>query len=649
MQEIINSEKEFIKSNSKSAQDFHKSAEALKNWAGTEGEDLQDVLGKLSLLFDSYGTAQNRLNAHLSTIRQHFKSVRTREEGLAELRARKRSLGSKIESVEKKLSKMGPENKELMKTTGQLKDLRGEMESLRIEVQTEEAAIGDYKRRAAKEAMGIKCGGLLELAEKLTIVAEVGKLMIEEISLEPTHPGMPRTDYLGAMRTDQLLQEATRGIADVGFAPGSGSTGAQRQDFTHRMRPSEVDDSMQGYYNSGNVTEEREMEDNGWNQEQEELASEHRNQADETYESAYDQQSLPPSNSGGYGADYRSAPIFAQHSSTSHGSQPVSVPAPLITQDTATDEWRRSRTAQPQPQATPVREMQTNKPASGTPIADQYASRSPDDIQVGGTGLHLIRSRSDDSVERSEIRPNGLHAAVSPLPATALSTPIAHHDSSEMYQPVPTIPMQPGSSTPPVPRQFSTPIEYGVGDEDEQYFQSVGSTRALQQAIRRPLSPGAAMSNTASASNSMTGHMASTPHEPQPEGRKMTAAAFRKGFGRVPSSQHQQHSAMGASTTSLGLGGANAAATATSGGGEAETAPLAIRKRTSVIPGQTAQTGDMATGDYPAPPYNAHHSIYGGLDNNDDMYAALPPPGPHGAAAWGSGPNSRPGSAAGYR
>lgn len=43
------------------------------------------------------------------------------------------------------------------------------MEDLRVEVQTEEAAIGDFKRRTAKEAMGIKCGGLLEFAEKMTV------------------------------------------------------------------------------------------------------------------------------------------------------------------------------------------------------------------------------------------------------------------------------------------------------------------------------------------------------------------------------------------------------------------------------------------------------------------------------------------------
>ena len=64
---------------------------------------------------------------------------------------------------------MGPENKELMKTTSLLKEYRSEMEGMIIEVRNEEAALGDFKRRTTKDAMGLKCGGLLEMAEKLTV------------------------------------------------------------------------------------------------------------------------------------------------------------------------------------------------------------------------------------------------------------------------------------------------------------------------------------------------------------------------------------------------------------------------------------------------------------------------------------------------
>ncbi len=217
LQDVITSEKSFIQTNSKAAADFKKNAEAIKAWSAEEGPDLNDIAGKVSLLYDHYAASQNRLNSHLNTVRLHFKSIRTREESLADLKSRKRSLGSDIEKVERKLAKMGPENKELMKVTAQLKEMRGEMEGLHIEVMNEEAAIGDFKRRTTKEALGIKSGALLEMAEKLTIVAEISKLMLEEIPLQPTQPGMPRAEYYGFAKTESLLQEATRSIADVGF------------------------------------------------------------------------------------------------------------------------------------------------------------------------------------------------------------------------------------------------------------------------------------------------------------------------------------------------------------------------------------------------------------------------------------------------
>ncbi len=212
LQDIIISEKNFIQSNTKAAADFKKNAEAIKAWSAEEGPDLNDVVGKVSLLYDHYTASQNRLNSHLTTVRLHFKSIRTREEALSDLKARKRSLGSDIEKIEKKLAKMGPENKDLMRTTASLKEMRTEMEGMHVEVMNEEAAIGDFKRRTIRESLGIKSGALLEMAEKLTIIAEISKLMLDEIPLHPTQPGMPRrstTDSQRPSRSSRRLRAAS--------------------------------------------------------------------------------------------------------------------------------------------------------------------------------------------------------------------------------------------------------------------------------------------------------------------------------------------------------------------------------------------------------------------------------------------------------
>lgn len=75
-----------------------------------------------------------------------------------------------------------------------------------------EARLSDHKRVATKSALSLKFGGLLELAEKATIVGELGKLLIEEVPLETTPPGYGRGPYQGAclLRWRALL--ATHGL-----------------------------------------------------------------------------------------------------------------------------------------------------------------------------------------------------------------------------------------------------------------------------------------------------------------------------------------------------------------------------------------------------------------------------------------------------
>ncbi|UZJ56761.1 hypothetical protein CBS101457_006081 [Exobasidium rhododendri] len=641
LQDIINSEKDFIKSNSRSSQEFHKAAESIKIWADAEGEDLQDVLGKLSLLLEHYTTSQNRFNNHLSTIRQHFKSIRTREESLADMKGKKRSLGSKIEGVEKRLAKMGPENKELMKTTASLKDLRSEMEGLRIEVQTEEAAIGDFKRRTTKEAMGIKCGGLLELAEKMTIVAEVGKLMIEEIPLDYTHPGMPRAQYLGGTRIDQLMQEATRSLADVGFAPiagsvGGGGGGVNRQD-TSGMRGSEWDESGQDYslpegahdgsyanYAAGEeVDESRQLED----------------------------------------PDTSTTPIYATHSSVNRGRED-SVPAVSMEnpEDTAAEEWRRARIES-------VSDTGMYNVNSSTPIADQFASlsRSPDDVQVGGTGLRMVGggdyNDSNEALERPPVlsRYEGApHSPTihngAPLPSIPrLATPSPQDYS--LQTPEENYTIAPAVLATPLSPSFTNA---SAAQDDASYFQSVGSTRAAQQAVRRPTSQSSNSVNTPQSIAGAAGYPSSNQvpsgtYEPQPEGRKMTAAAFRKGFARAPSNQHVP-------TSTSNLGGAHYNGSSDHGGYGAQddgTAPLAIRKRLSAANGPP---GTHSNEDHaPAPPYDNSNQLsqaYGGYSGAEEFAPPMPPygdahptsshpiPGQFYAQSFNG---SRPGSAADWR
>lgn len=102
-------------------------------------------------------------------MRDHLKAIRSKEESLDELKRRRKAVGAKADSADRKLSKMSPEHKNFSMQTDLLNRLRDEIRSLDSEIMTEEAALGDYKRHTTRTWMGIKFGGLLECCEKGTV------------------------------------------------------------------------------------------------------------------------------------------------------------------------------------------------------------------------------------------------------------------------------------------------------------------------------------------------------------------------------------------------------------------------------------------------------------------------------------------------
>lgn len=95
-----------------------------------------------------------------------MKAIRTREEGLDDLRRRRRRLGSSAESAEKKLNKMSSEHKSFGTQTETLNRLREEIRGMDGDIVREEAALSDLKRKCSKNWMTLKFGGLVECCEK---------------------------------------------------------------------------------------------------------------------------------------------------------------------------------------------------------------------------------------------------------------------------------------------------------------------------------------------------------------------------------------------------------------------------------------------------------------------------------------------------
>lgn len=105
------------------------------------------------LLANDLAKAEEEYADHLANFRMYFKQLRTREEKFSQLKKNRDSLQGKIDSAEKKLSKMSPEHKDLATWTQKLSDLRHEMIGMENSVINEEAAIGDYRRQTARSAV----------------------------------------------------------------------------------------------------------------------------------------------------------------------------------------------------------------------------------------------------------------------------------------------------------------------------------------------------------------------------------------------------------------------------------------------------------------------------------------------------------------
>ncbi|EGG05249.1 uncharacterized protein MELLADRAFT_78151 [Melampsora larici-populina 98AG31] len=217
--EIISTEKSLINSSSKLSIDYRKSADALKEWGLGEGDDLADVLSKLAILFGHLSDAQSRFSDHDGTYRIHFKSIRMREENLTALKKNKDTVQGKIMTLEKKITKMSTENKDLPGLTTKLQEFRSEYVSLEHSVSSEEARLSDFKRDTVREGMGLRLGAMLELAEKMTIICELGKMIVAEVPFDRTPIGGVRAPYQSTMKTSSILEEAQRCLTEVIFNP----------------------------------------------------------------------------------------------------------------------------------------------------------------------------------------------------------------------------------------------------------------------------------------------------------------------------------------------------------------------------------------------------------------------------------------------
>ncbi|KAH9965316.1 hypothetical protein BC827DRAFT_1183818 [Russula dissimulans] len=223
LQDLITSEKAIITSLAQLSLHFSRASEALRIWAQGEGDDLSDTLGASTKLLLEFSAALTKFAVHEQTIREHMKAIRTEEESLDALKNRRRTVGSKADSAERKLSKMDPTHKDIPAQTAQLERLRDAMRELDSEIMIGEAKLGHLKRTATMAWMTLKYGGLEECCRKGLMIAEAGKLVMAELPQQVTEPGLSRPFYTGNVRTEAYVAEALRALNEVSIDASSPS------------------------------------------------------------------------------------------------------------------------------------------------------------------------------------------------------------------------------------------------------------------------------------------------------------------------------------------------------------------------------------------------------------------------------------------
>lgn len=218
-----------------------------------------------------------------------FKEIRSKEENLSALKKSRDSLAGRIDAQERKVSKMKEETKDLPTQRQRLRDMQQEMIGLENSVLTEETRcappplkdalacsslrvlthtlsrrLSDFKRTATREALSLKLGAMLELAEKTVIVAELGKLIVDMLPVDETEPGQPRPYYEGHQRTEELLGEAQRCLQDVVFNPSPLTEGTSHPPHHHQSHAQYGQDlQQQQQYGEGAAHPTNQFDDSG--------------------------------------------------------------------------------------------------------------------------------------------------------------------------------------------------------------------------------------------------------------------------------------------------------------------------------------------------------------------------------------------------
>ncbi|KAI9359242.1 Eisosome component PIL1-domain-containing protein [Zopfochytrium polystomum] len=189
----IQEEKDVIKEIRALAKEQSHATKFIAQWGKTEAEDLKTITEKTSTLCMRLEEAQMGLAERLERSRQALKDIKVGEEALAALHKKQREVRAKLDAAAKK------------KRDTDI--IRSELNQVDREVLAKEAAHETLKREKTMSALKIRWNAWIEFSAKVSIIANFGNHLADQIPQGVLPPGHELPKFLGGPTTAQIMHD----------------------------------------------------------------------------------------------------------------------------------------------------------------------------------------------------------------------------------------------------------------------------------------------------------------------------------------------------------------------------------------------------------------------------------------------------------
>lgn len=171
-------------------------AQQLSLWGEDQDTDLADITDKLGVLIYEISELESEYIDKLDVYRITLKQIRNIEDSVAPTRERKDKIVDKIAYMKYK----DPN------ATDKITILEQELVRAEAVALVAEAQLSNYTRERFKAAFNYYFDAMEELNEKIALIANYGKLLLELVDDEPVIPGETRLEYDGFDASREIIR-----------------------------------------------------------------------------------------------------------------------------------------------------------------------------------------------------------------------------------------------------------------------------------------------------------------------------------------------------------------------------------------------------------------------------------------------------------